>query len=878
MAMTVTAMLLFVPPIEVSAAAQKGLNTDVNSVSGSEFTNFDDLAKKLDSIFAGNVGLYSNGSLTKPVTAKLGTRAVSPGTLLWWNCNSTICNGYECYAYAISAYCLLYDGTNPDIGLNSNHQKIAAASGNTISYNNFVNWGVRDDLPVFIQIGSTSDGTGHSIIVLTYTKDYITYLDGNGDGNGLIAIRKEPWVNKFDSYTGANIYARKISYIVQPKDSYYPTHKCTTFEGLGVCKECGKTFNWEKTLDKTVAGTYKVTNNFTPRTNAPYSDATKASTTIKKGETVEVVGVYTNAFGSKFYKFTYNSGKSTGYVYESYLTFSSHTHSYGSTYSNDTNGHWKICSTCGGKSTVSTHSYSNACDTSCNTCGYTRTITHTYSNNCDTSCNVCSATRTITHTYSNSCDTTCNVCSATRTVTHTYTDDCDATCNTCGYTRTVNHEFAYKNDASGGWQPTTYHWEECVKCGEKKESEKHTWKLADIPMSTVHIFTCTVCNVLVMEDHVYSNDCDTLCNVCNHAFSEREPSHTYSNSCDASCNVCGETRTITHTYDAYDYDFHNHWKVCSVCGDTDETTEAHSISSVYYYKKNNELSVTYHFTDCTVCGGELGYRHKYTNDCDESCNDCIYTRKTNHTYDNDCDTDCNVCGETRHTEHTYDAYEYDYNNHWKVCSCCGEIGGDPETHSLSSVYYFFVYGLSETYHFVDCTVCGSHLTYRHTYTNDCDTTCNDCGEYIRRTEHTYDGSCDTNCNVCGETRTTDTQHTYDNDCDIDCNICGEIRSTQHVYGDEEDTTCNICGESKAIETLPSASPELEPDMESTTKPVTDPNTDSQMPSQSNKEDANGDEDDGSMDKTTVIIIAVAAMIAVASASAFGTFFAMKKKR
>ena len=63
------------------------------------------------------------------------------------------------------------------------------------------------------------------------------------------------------------------------------------------------------------------------------------------------------------------------------------------------------CTVCKGinKQTIAkltTHTYSNACDTKCNICGKTRTVpAHKYSNACDTACNVCKAKRTITHKY-----------------------------------------------------------------------------------------------------------------------------------------------------------------------------------------------------------------------------------------------------------------------------------------------------------------------------------------------------------------------------------------------------------------------------------------------------------------------------------------------
>ena len=66
------------------------------------------------------------------------------------------------------------------------------------------------------------------------------------------------------------------------------------------------------------------------------------------------------------------------------------------------------------------------------------------------------------------------------------------------------------------------------------------------------------------------------------------------------------------------------------------------------------------------------------------------------------------------------------------------------------------------------------LTCTHIYDNDCDATCNECGEGRTPAEHVYDGVCDTDCNECGGTRTAD-EHTYDNACDADCNVCGSER-------------------------------------------------------------------------------------------------------
>ena len=895
--MTATVMLWVVPPIEVSAATKNGLNTDVNSVSGSEFTQFDDLAKKLDSIFAGNVGLYSNISLTKSVTTKLGTKSVPPGTTLYWKCSTTTCSGQSCLAYAVSAYCTLYDGTHPGLTLSSNHKKIAAASGSTISYNNFVNWGVRDDLPVYVQIGSSSDGTGHSIIVLTYTKDYIIYLDGNGDNEGLIAIRKEPWKNKFDSYTGSNIYARKISYIVQPKDSYYPTHKCTQFEGLGVCKECGQAFNWEKTLDKTAAGTYTVVSNFTPRTNAPYNDATQASTSIKKGDTVDVIGAYENAYtkdnDDKWYKFTYNNGQSEGYVFHTYLTFSSHTHSFGSTYSSNASGHWKTCSTCDGKGTVSTHSYSNNCDTSCNTCGYKRSITHTY------------------------------------------TDDSDATCNTCGYTRTVNHDYVHIKDDSYNTNFKAFPYAKITNDNlfdaDHNKMNANNWIAATDECTILEVYTDGCCKVTYPLDSGGTRTLYSKISLFNIVYDEWKANdfNTYTfNTGEIKRFSYTPSDSGVHFLDAASFNYKN-FKVCLYDKEGNELKSdmADYIYAEYDLTAGEKYIFTLQFEDTSISNSSIachfgriyklsyhanggsgapatqqrkfneretisnkkptrdGYTfkgwstnssattatyqpgdtfstkadttlyavwakgcennaHNYDYDCDTTCNTCGHTRTITHSYDNDCDTDCNICGKTRDVKHVYDAYDYDFYNHWKVCSICGAIGGTPERHSVPSLHK-----LNDTRHFGNCTTCRLELVYDHTYTNDCDTSCNGC-EHTRKIEHTYD-----------------------NNCDTDCNVCGETRSTQHVYDDEEDTTCNICNDVRTVETLPTTTPE--PETNPNTKPNVEPNT---KPNTNNNNQSNSkdEDDDDDINQTTIIIIASA--VTISAVSIFGTALVIKKKR
>ena len=99
-----------------------------------------------------------------------------------------------------------------------------------------------------------------------------------------------------------------------------------------------------------------------------------------------------------------------------------------------------------------THTYSYSCDSTCNTCAYTRDVVHTYDAECDAVCNVCGETRTtvIAHTVDADCATVCNLCRAevAASVSHTYTDKCDATCDVCGYTRSAPHQYTNQCDTS----------------------------------------------------------------------------------------------------------------------------------------------------------------------------------------------------------------------------------------------------------------------------------------------------------------------------------------------------------------------------------------------------------------------------------------------
>ncbi len=85
--------------------------------------------------------------------------------------------------------------------------------------------------------------------------------------------------------------------------------------------------------------------------------------------------------------------------------------------------------------------------------------------------------------------------------------------------------------------------------------------------------------------------------------------------------------------------------------------------------------------------------------------------------------------------------------------------------------------------------------HEHSYTDDCDETCNSCDD-IRINAHTYTNVCDAICNICGIVRTNN--HSYDNGCDTDCNVCFVTRITSHMYKNDCDADCDICGEVRVV--------------------------------------------------------------------------------
>ena len=186
-----------------------------------------------------------------------------------------------------------------------------------------------------------------------------------------------------------------------------------------------------------------------------------------------------------------------------------HTHTYGA-WSNDDADHWHECTDAactdkaGSVKDKAGHVYDDDADTTCNVCGYVRTVTppapvhtHTYG-----------AWSSDDADHWHECtDAACTdkAGSIKDKAGHVYDDDADTTCNVCGYVRTVTPPAPVHTHTYGAWSnDDTDHWHECTDaaCTDKAGSVKD--KAA----------------------HIYDDAADTTCNVCGYVRTVTPPAIT----------------------------------------------------------------------------------------------------------------------------------------------------------------------------------------------------------------------------------------------------------------------------------------------------------------------------------------------------------------
>lgn len=199
--------------------------TKPNEVKGSDYTDNAAFAKALDDLFAGDIDLYKDSKRTKEVSMPLGFRvSMNDPYYMYSTSKGTQTYGWTCFIYSNGAFNKLF-GEYVHRGTGLKNCYIAVGKGaSKMTYDLLKNADIKAG--AYIRTSPKSDGSyygedGHSMIILGYDKTYITYLEGNGDGKGLVRVTKRTYA-EFNSaqLTGRG---RKITHIVQPTEEWFNT-------------------------------------------------------------------------------------------------------------------------------------------------------------------------------------------------------------------------------------------------------------------------------------------------------------------------------------------------------------------------------------------------------------------------------------------------------------------------------------------------------------------------------------------------------------------------------------------------------------------------------------------------------------------------------
>ena len=238
-----TSLALAVPYHEFDQVYAASHINDSKKMNAYDYTSSTELANKLTQIFNGSVGLYSNSSCKSQTKAPLGCSKLN-GSNKFYIKNSTTGSttfGWQCYIYANAVYNTLY---NEWVGNASSlkHSNVVIRGGSTFSYRQFVDAGVR--VGAYVRTTANKDcsynrSKAHSFVILGYNEEYVTYIDGNSDGRGLVRANKLSWkeLNKGQT-TGIG---RRICHVVQPTDKYFESLYGSKKASSGSAKADSKT-------------------------------------------------------------------------------------------------------------------------------------------------------------------------------------------------------------------------------------------------------------------------------------------------------------------------------------------------------------------------------------------------------------------------------------------------------------------------------------------------------------------------------------------------------------------------------------------------------------------------------------------------------------
>lgn len=270
-------------------------------------------------------------------------------------------------------------------------------------------------------------------------------------------------------------------------------------------------------------------------------------------------------------------------------------HKYGDWVSADGTNHKRTCSICGNSETKK-HSYSNDCDTKCNSCDYKRSTEHKYSNTLSANAEY--------HYYE------CSGCGKQKDAqAHTpgdpATEEHAQTCTVCGYE--IAPKLEHVHQQIGDIQISdTHHWYACQTCDGQAAYEEHVYAFACSSVCSTCGYKREVTHTLAEGDALKWEFDETghwyPCAVCGEQvefaehISDEDP-------VDPSCTVCGGPLAHVHSFtEEWTSDGKTHWHECA-CGEREGETEHTWDTGVITKEPEGESYGEMVFT-CTICGEE----------------------------------------------------------------------------------------------------------------------------------------------------------------------------------------------------------------------------------------------------------------------------------
>ena len=313
-------------------------------------------------------------------------------------------------------------------------------------------------------------------------------------------------------------------------------------------------------------------------------------------------------------------------------------HSHSSTWSQSATQHWNECS-CGDKINLYDHVYDNSCDTTCNTCGYIRTIAHTWntqhSYNADQhwiECSICHEKKELAdHTGGTA---TCQVKKQCTVCLQSYGD-----LGVCDFTAEKAEQQYQVSEATCN-SKAVYN-KSCTVCGTKGTA---TFEYGEVNADN-HVGETELKEVAAASCTEAGYTGDTWCKDCNTKIEDGEPilatAHATATAVTEQAATCKDTGVKAH--------FH-----CPVCNmDFLEKT----VEAVPQTADDLKLPV-----NANNHKGETELK-------DAAPASCTEPGYTGDTWCKDCNTKI-ADGEPIPAGHTYgETHKYDDSKHWKECAC-----------------------------------------------------------------------------------------------------------------------------------------------------------------------------------------------------------------